>query len=365
MADNLTTQSATPATVPSSSVIATDDVSGVHFQRVKLVDGTADSSVAIAGDATNGLDVDVTRVQGTVTVADGGGTLSVDDGGGSLTVDGTVAVSGSVAVTGPLTDTQLRATAVPVSGTVTITDGSGPVTVDGSVSVSNFPATQPVSGTVGIDSTTNTVKIDGTTNTVKLDASQVSTLTPPTSVGISGTANTVKIDQTGTNNQVAISSANNIVKIDAGTAGTPLGSVVSVQGVTNGTNISTTQVPLKTNGLKIYRYVSASGSTDTKLAVGSQCNIYGWSLSNTGSTPAFIKLYNKNGTAPVIGTDSVAMTLIIPANTSGAGHVAAEFTNGIQFSNGVGHTITTAAGDSSVAYTTNAAEVVINIFYRD
>ena len=391
MADNLTTQSATPATVPSSSVIATDEVSGVHFQRVKLVDGTADSNVAIAGDATNGLDVDVTRVQGTVTVADGGTTLSVDDGGGSLTVDGTVAVSGSVAVTGPLTDAQLRATAVPVSGTVAITDGSGPVTVDGSVSVSNFPATQPVSGNVGIDSTTNTVKIDSVTNTVKLDAGQVSTLTPPTSVGISGTANTVKIDsttntvqlatntsvgltstgntvkidQTGTNNQVAISSASNTVKIDAGTAGTPLGSVVSVQGVTNGTNISTTQVPLKTNGLKIYRYVSASGSADTKLAVGSQCNIYGWSLSNTGSTPAFIKLYNKSGTAPVIGTDSVAMTLIIPANTSGAGHVAAEFTNGIQFSSGVGHTITTAAGDSSVAYTTNAAEVVINIFYRD
>jgi len=143
MADNLTTQSGTPATVPSSSVIATDDVSGVHFQRVKLVDGTLDSNVGIAGSAANGLDVDVTRVQGTVTVGDGGGTLSVDDGGGSLTVDGTVAVSGSVAVTGPLTDTQLRATAVPVSGT--FYQATQPVS--GSVSVSNFPASQAVTGT--------------------------------------------------------------------------------------------------------------------------------------------------------------------------------------------------------------------------
>lgn len=49
-------------------VIATDDVVGVKYQRVKLVDGTADSTAAIGGDATNGLDVDVTRVQGTVTV---------------------------------------------------------------------------------------------------------------------------------------------------------------------------------------------------------------------------------------------------------------------------------------------------------
>lgn len=32
---------------------------------------------------------------------------------------GTVIVSGTVAVTGPLTDAQLRATPVPVSGTVT------------------------------------------------------------------------------------------------------------------------------------------------------------------------------------------------------------------------------------------------------
>jgi hypothetical protein len=42
--------------------IATDDIAGVHYQRVKLMDGTADSAAVIPGDATNGLDVDVTRV---------------------------------------------------------------------------------------------------------------------------------------------------------------------------------------------------------------------------------------------------------------------------------------------------------------
>jgi len=48
--------------------LATDQLSGgEHVQKVKLLDGTADSSAAIPGDATNGLDVDVTRVQGTVT----------------------------------------------------------------------------------------------------------------------------------------------------------------------------------------------------------------------------------------------------------------------------------------------------------
>ena len=68
MADNLTTQSATPATVPSASVIATDDVTGVHFQKVKLDVGGDGVSVPASGDATYGLDVDVTRVAGNVAV---------------------------------------------------------------------------------------------------------------------------------------------------------------------------------------------------------------------------------------------------------------------------------------------------------
>lgn len=83
--------------------------------------------------------------------------VPVSDGGGSLTVDGTVAVSGSVAVTGPLTDTQLRATAVPVSvaalplpaGAATETtlasiDGKTPALVTGRVPVDGSGVTQPV-----------------------------------------------------------------------------------------------------------------------------------------------------------------------------------------------------------------------------
>jgi hypothetical protein len=62
MADNVA------ITAGTGTNIATDDITGVHYQRVKLVDGTLDSTAAIPGDATNGLDVDVTRVSGNVTV---------------------------------------------------------------------------------------------------------------------------------------------------------------------------------------------------------------------------------------------------------------------------------------------------------
>lgn len=134
MADN--TQLNASTTV--GDVIATDDVGGVKYQRVKVSIG-ADGAAADVHDG-NPLPVD-----------DAGGSLTVDDGGASLTVDGTVAVSsvgGSVAVTGPLTDTELRATPVAVS------DGGASLTVDGTVGVSGTVTvdgsgvTQPVSGTV-------------------------------------------------------------------------------------------------------------------------------------------------------------------------------------------------------------------------
>lgn len=45
MADNVA------ITAGSGTTIATDDIGGVHYQRVKLVNGTLDDSTAIVGDA--------------------------------------------------------------------------------------------------------------------------------------------------------------------------------------------------------------------------------------------------------------------------------------------------------------------------
>lgn len=55
MADNIAVTSGTGTT------IATDDCAGVQYQKVKLIDGTADSTAVIPGDATNGLYVNVTK----------------------------------------------------------------------------------------------------------------------------------------------------------------------------------------------------------------------------------------------------------------------------------------------------------------
>jgi hypothetical protein len=112
-------------------------------------------------------------VDGSVSVSNFPAVQAVSDNGGSLTVDGTVGISGTVPVSGPATDAQLRATPLPVSGTVgvsgtvpvsgpltdgqlrgsavpvslasvpshAVTDGGGSLTVDGTF----WQATQPVS----------------------------------------------------------------------------------------------------------------------------------------------------------------------------------------------------------------------------
>jgi len=75
MADNV------PITAGSGTTIATDDVTdagGAHYQKIKIADGAANSTAMIGGDATNGLDVDVTRViPGTTATALG----KAEDGG--------------------------------------------------------------------------------------------------------------------------------------------------------------------------------------------------------------------------------------------------------------------------------------------
>jgi hypothetical protein len=136
MADNI------PITPGTGTSVATDDVGGVQYQRMKLT---------LGADGVNDGDVSADNpmpVEGAVTVAN---------------------LPATQAVSGPLTDAELRATAVPVSGTFY------PATqpVSGSVSVSNFPAsqavtgtfwqaTQPVSGTVAVSNHPSSMAVTGT-----------------------------------------------------------------------------------------------------------------------------------------------------------------------------------------------------------
>lgn len=140
--------------------VSSDEAASGQVQRVKLTTSGDGEDTHIPADAANGLDVDVTRVSGTVTVDgsgvtqpvsdaggsltvdDGGVTISIDDGGGAITVDGTVAATlsepisvddngGSLTVDGTVT--------VQDGGsTISVDDGGASLTVDGSVTVGSL-----------------------------------------------------------------------------------------------------------------------------------------------------------------------------------------------------------------------------------
>lgn len=116
MADNLTLNAGT-----GGSDLATDDVTdagGAHYQRVKLTDGTANSTTHI--HSGGGVEANALRV---TIASDSTGLVSVDDNGGSLTVDngGTFAtqVDGDA-----LTALQLIDDVVHVDDTATHSTGS-------------------------------------------------------------------------------------------------------------------------------------------------------------------------------------------------------------------------------------------------
>lgn len=333
MADNLTTQSTTPATVPASSVISTEEVvtlngsavTAQHVQRVAAAIRTADgTAVDLPGDSANGLDVDVTRVSGTVAVSGPltdtelrAAAVPVSDGGSSITVDG------------PLTDTQLRAVAVPVSGTVTanisgsisnsgftVTNGSGAsavnvqdggnsITVDGPLTDAQLRATAvPVSGTVtaGQGTATSTANAwpakmtDGTnvaavkaalTAAVASDPALVVAVSPNNAVAVTvdgaiTVGNTVTIQDGGNQitvdgnvtvgnasgvNAVNIQDGGNSITVDGSVSAAISGSISNTSfGVNNGVGASAVNIQDGGNSITIDGPVAQGSPTSAALA---------------------------------------------------------------------------------------------------
>lgn len=95
MADNV------EITAGTGTTVAADEITGVKYQRVKICIGADGTAVDLAEAPLTDTELRATAVPVSLATAP------------------------TTAVTGPLTDTELRATAVPVSGTVT---ASGPLT---------------------------------------------------------------------------------------------------------------------------------------------------------------------------------------------------------------------------------------------
>ncbi|MGE0116814.1 MAG: hypothetical protein AB7S71_14840 [Dongiaceae bacterium] len=93
MADNIQT----PGGSGGDPAVATDEIGGAHYQKVKIALGTENQLDGLLGGGqqtmASSVPVAIASDQSAVSVADGGGSLTIDDGGGSLTIDGTVEVA--------------------------------------------------------------------------------------------------------------------------------------------------------------------------------------------------------------------------------------------------------------------------------
>jgi hypothetical protein len=179
MADNTTLNAGT-----GGDVIASDDIAGVKYQRIKLsvgADGAAADAASGGGVEAGSLRVTIASDStGVLSVDDNGTTISVDDGAGSLTVDN-AALS---VVGGGVEAAAVRVTiASDSTGLVSVDDNGGSLTVDGTVA-----ATQSGTWNIGSITTLPTLAAVTTVSTVTNVATIGTSVTPGTSAAHLGKA---------------------------------------------------------------------------------------------------------------------------------------------------------------------------------
>jgi len=350
------------------ATLATDETAGaLHYQRVKVTDGTADSTThlevhtadAVAGATPTGLvplairrDADTSLVGATgdytPLLLDANGFLKVEifDGGDSLTVDAVSLPLPSGASTsaaqlpdghnvtvdngaaGAAVNIQDGGNTITVDGTVTADAGSGTFTVDGS------GVTQPVSGTVTANAGTGTFTIAG-------------------AVTNGGTFATQATLQTGSNaiGKLAANSGVDIGDVDvlSVAAGTNLVGDVGISGART------------SGGTTLYKNIDVDESEDQIKGAAGQ--VYWIHAITVATTPVYLKFYNVLAASVTVGTTVPDLTFPVPsAGTANGGGFTLSIPNGIAFSTAITIAATTGVADNdSGAPAANA--VIVNLGY--
>lgn len=348
-------------------------------------------AAVITGDAGNGLDVDVTRVSGTVTVDGSGVTQPVShaaltelaaaidtevqcdivssalpSGASTSTkqdtiighVDGIETVLGTIdadtsALAGAVAGSELQVDIVS-SAAIPVTDNAGSLTVDAPVGTPAFVrlsdgssaiATLPVSlVTVPSHAVTNAgtfaTQVDGSALTAlqKID--------DPVLVDDAGfTPGTSSVAMAGF--QADESSTDSVDEGDAGAARMTLDRKVIV----------TTQ-PHTAGGLSVFKSTDIDETEeDVKTSAGQVYAIY---CVNTNASARFLKLYNATAANTTVGSTATVMDLLVPPSNSG---FYLQFPNGVAFSTAICVAATTGVGDSDTG-APGGSEVQVHVFYK-
>lgn len=185
--------------------------------------------------------------------------VHIDDNGGSLTVDGTV--TANTGLSQPLTDVQLRASAIPVS-------------------VSNFPSIQAVSQS-GTWTSGRTWTLSGVTDSI--NATQG---TSPWVTNDTGIPNSLGQSTMSGSTSVTIASDQSIIPVS----------------LSDGTAPS------------IFRTLSLINVAQSVKS--SSGDVWGFNIINDGLITSYVKFYNTSSGSVTVGTTTVVKTLAIPAKTT-------------------------------------------------
>lgn len=336
-------------------------------------------------------------------------TNAADFPGGSSSGGGLTNVelrAAPVPVSGPLTDVQLRAAPVPVSSTA-LTDvqlraspvpmsvaalplpaGAGTSAkqdtiigyIDGietllagnlSVVGNFYPATQPVSGTVGI---TGTIPVSGTFWQAIQPVSGTVSITG--SVGVTGTfwQATQPVSLAVMPALVAGAAVIGKVGMDLTTPGTTNGMSLSHVGATavatgNGvvgagvqrvaiasdnSPVPTTSTPATPSAFNL----NSLATTNLGTVKATPGTIYGLVLSNNGAAAAFVKIYDK-ASNPTLASDKAVLVIPIPAASSVFPNLGAL---GLRFATGIAIAITNLIADTD-ATAVAASQVKVALAY--
>lgn len=297
----------------STAGLATDTNQTSGAQKTQIVDTTA-ATIGITGSplvVSGTVTATVSTTSGLATSAkqDTGNTslASIDS---KLTNPLPVSITTSVAVTGPLTDTQLRASAVPVSGTLAVTSTTFATSANqtNGTQLAQVVNTTGTTQAFGAGTTTNTViRVVLPTDQTSIPVTGTVTATVSTTSGLATSAN-----QTG-GNQLAqiVNTTGNSIAFNNGVASTttPRVTIASdntvISGVVIGAaNLATGQVTVATTATVI----AATRATRRSITV-----------VNGGGTAFYLGGSTVSTTTGVLvfGTIGAAITLNVTGTISG------------------------------------------------
>jgi hypothetical protein len=286
MADGITFQSATPAT-PSAGVVAATDDAGAsgHVQIIKLAISTDGSATVIPADATNGLDVDVTRLPALPAGTNNIGDVDV------LTLPALPAGTNNIGDVDVLTLPALPAGTNNIGDVDVLSIAAGDNNI-GNVDIVSLPAIPAGTNNIGdVDVLTLPALPAGTNNIGDVDiVTMPSTVVEDTAsaggetsiliAGVRNDAAAAKTSLDGDFGNIAIDSAGRVGIADLGgaisvddngsslTVDAPVGTPVNVQ-IGDGTRTATVRDTGTSDSLNV-SIVDASGNQITSFGGGTQ-----------------------------------------------------------------------------------------------